>query len=239
MAEKRTFYQPVAFNEAVTFLAGAVPVTYGNNVILSLGTGGDAAMVLKSTSTLANTAITSVLIGTPVTPALAADSLIISNTTADGDVLIAGNKGGASQAAVFIDVSVPTIDILVSGVRHLRVATAGTTLGLAGTTAGALLLSGVTSGVVTLKTADAAGTWTMKLPAAVGSAGQQLTDTAGDGITAWAAASLGAWKHDLGILDPGEALAAVVSAPTHRFRYNPAVMPAGLVRLRIGSPCAS
>jgi hypothetical protein len=80
---------------------------------------------------------------------------------------------------------------------------------------------------VTVSVADVAGTWTMQLPAAVGSAGQQLTDAGGDGICTWAAASLGAWKNDLGILDPHDALAAVVKAPTHRFTYNKAVMPAG------------
>mgnify|MGYP001576363253 CR=1 FL=1 len=100
-------------------------------------------------------------------------------------------------------------------------------LGTAGTSTGGLLMAGATSGVVTLTVAAAAGTWTMVLPAAVGAAGQQLTDAGGDGITSWAAASLGEWKNDLGILDPHEALAAVVSAPTHKFTYNKDVMPAG------------
>ena len=100
-------------------------------------------------------------------------------------------------------------------------------LGTAGTSTGALLFGGVTSGVVTLTVAAAAGTWTMQLPAAVGGAGQQLTDAAGDGITSWAAASLGEWKNDLGILDPEEALEAVVSAPTHIFTYNKDALPPG------------
>lgn len=100
-------------------------------------------------------------------------------------------------------------------------------LGTAGTSTGALLFGGATSGVVTLSVAAVAGTWTMQLPAAVGGAGQQLTDAAGDGVCTWAAASLGAWKNDLGILDPREALEAVVSAPTHRFTYNKDVLPEG------------
>ena len=103
----------------------------------------------------------------------------------------------------------------------------GLTLGVAGTKVGKLQLTGNTSGTVTVTVGAAAGTWTMQLPAAVGTSGQQLTDAAGDGVCTWAAASLGAWKRDLGILDPHEALAAVVSAPTHRFQYNPDVMPAG------------
>ena len=92
---------------------------------------------------------------------------------------------------------------------------------------GGLLFNGTTSGVVTLTVAAAAGTWTMQLPAAVGAAGQQLTDAGGDGITSWAAASLREWKHDLGILDPHKALDAVVSAPTHIFTFNKDAMPAG------------
>lgn len=100
-------------------------------------------------------------------------------------------------------------------------------MGIAGATTGKVTFAGATSGVLTLTPAAAAGTWTMTLPAAVGSAGQQLTDAAGDGVCTWAAASLGEWKNDLGILDPHEALAAVVKAPTHRFTYNANVMPPG------------
>lgn len=100
-------------------------------------------------------------------------------------------------------------------------------LGTAGTSTGSMLFGGATSGVVTLTVAAAAGTWTMTLPAAAGGAGEQLTDAAGNGITSWAAASLGEWKNDLGILDPHEALEAVVSAPTHRFTYNTDVLPVG------------
>lgn len=100
-------------------------------------------------------------------------------------------------------------------------------IGLAGTRTGTLGISGATSGTVTVTVAAAAGTWTMQLPAAVGAAGQQLTDAAGDGVTTWAAASLREWKIDRGILDPHEALRAVVRAPTHKFNFNPAVMPPG------------
>lgn len=109
---------------------------------------------------------------------------------------------------------------IIIGNNQLRV-------GLAGTGTGSYVMEGATSGVVTLTVAAVAGTWTMTLPAAVGAAGQQLTDAGGNGATSWAAASLGAWKHDLGILDPEEALMAVVKAPTHRFTYDPDVMPPG------------
>ena len=117
----------------------------------------------------------------------------------------------------------PTERLRVTGTATLSTAA----IGIAGATTGQVTFAGATSGVVTLKPNATAGTWTLELPAAVGSAGQQLTDAGGNGVTSWAAASLGAWKHDLGVLDPAEALAAVVAAPTHKFRYNAEVMPAG------------
>ena len=48
------------------------------------------------------------------------------------------------------------------------------TIGTAGGTTGAVLFKGMTSGTVTLSVADAAGSWTMKLPTADGSANQVL-----------------------------------------------------------------
>lgn len=68
---------------------------------------------------------------------------------------------------------------------------AGTvTTGAAAGTTGAVILNGTTSGTVTLSVADAAGTWTMKLPTSAGSSGQYL-QTDGSGNTTWAAASGG------------------------------------------------
>ena len=79
--------------------------TYDDDVLLRLGTGGDQVLLNRSTSLAANTALTDVLIGTPVTPALAANSLILSNVTASGDVLIAANRGGNSENYLFADSS--------------------------------------------------------------------------------------------------------------------------------------
>lgn len=65
-------------------------------------------------------------------------------------------------------------------------ATAALKLGIAGTTSGSLALTGSTSGVVTVNTAVAAGTWTMTLPTGAGSANQVL-QTNGSGVTSWVA----------------------------------------------------
>lgn len=76
-----------------------------NDVLLTFGTGGDVVMLNRSTTNVANTVIAGVLIGTPVTPALAADTYILSNVTASGDILIAANLGGNSLGWIFVDSS--------------------------------------------------------------------------------------------------------------------------------------
>ena len=81
----------------------------GDDDLLTLGDDNDQVLVNKSASNLANTAITSVLIGTPVTQALAANSLIVSNVTASGDVMIAANRGGASEEYLMADSSAGTL----------------------------------------------------------------------------------------------------------------------------------
>ncbi|KKP88020.1 MAG: Lipoprotein [Candidatus Nomurabacteria bacterium GW2011_GWA2_35_80] len=96
-------------------------------------------------------------------------------------------------------------------------------LGTAGTTKGVLSLAGVTSGKIIVQPANAAGTWTMTLPTAVGGAGEQLTDVAGNGITSWAAASSSRQSKDIigTITDPSEALTQILSTPIYRFNYKP------------------
>ncbi|OGI95665.1 hypothetical protein A2917_01120 [Candidatus Nomurabacteria bacterium RIFCSPLOWO2_01_FULL_42_17] len=96
-------------------------------------------------------------------------------------------------------------------------------LGLAGTTKGVINFAGNTSGVVTMQPAAAAGTWTMTLPTAVGSAGYQLTDAAGDGITSWAsAASSRELKDVISTVDyPNEALTSILNTKIYKFHYKP------------------
>jgi len=66
--------------------------------------------------------------------------------------------------------------------------TSSITLGAAAGTTGSVVLTGTTSGAVTLSVADAAGTWTMKLPTTDGNANEFL-QTDGSGNTTWAAGS--------------------------------------------------
>ena len=62
----------------------------------------------------------------------------------------------------------------------------------------------------------------MTLPTAVGAAGQQLTDAAGDGVCSWAAAgSLREIKEFVGgLLDPTVALQRILAAPVELWRYK-------------------
>lgn len=64
------------------------------------------------------------------------------------------------------------------------------TIGVASGGTGSVILTGTTSGAVTLSVADAAGTWTMKLPTTDGDSGQFL-QTDGSGNTTWATPSGG------------------------------------------------
>jgi hypothetical protein len=63
-------------------------------------------------------------------------------------------------------------------------------LGAASGTTGSVEFVGSTSGIVTVKSADAAGTWTLTLPTADGDSGQYL-QTNGSGVTSWATVTAG------------------------------------------------
>lgn len=71
--------------------------------------------------------------------------------------------------------------------KTIQYTTGTITLGAASSATGELNFAGTTSGVVTLSTQDAAGTWTMKLPTTAGTSNYFL-QTDGSGNTTWAAA---------------------------------------------------
>ena len=91
--------------------------------LLTLGDDQDVALVLRSSALAADTALSGVLVGTPVTPALAANPLILANVTASGDILLATNRGGNSEAAIFVDGS--------AGAVFITPVAGGLTIGLA------------------------------------------------------------------------------------------------------------
>jgi hypothetical protein len=84
----------ITFLYQVSFPGGVV---YPDDVLLKLGTHGDQVLLNRSTILAANTALANVLIGVPVSQAIAANSLMISNVTASGDIAMYVNMAGASQ----------------------------------------------------------------------------------------------------------------------------------------------
>ena len=84
---------------------------FGDDTGVFAGLNQDSVFYHRTSVLNADTALTGVIIGTPDTTALAANSLIISNITQDGDILIAVNDGGHSKQMIFLDGS--------TGVTHL------------------------------------------------------------------------------------------------------------------------
>lgn len=112
-------------------------------------------------------------------------------------------------------------------VERARIAEAGVSLGVAGTTLGKLLFNGNTSGTITVNSAAAAGTWTFTLPPDDGDAGEQL-QTDGNGVTTWeAAGSLREVKQLLEELSGGaeKALSRLCQAGVYAFRYIAGARP--------------
>ena len=159
---------------------------------------------------------------------------VLTTLVADPANVTATGAAIASGGIAFTDVLDAWIDDAThgTGTTPIYIGTAiivvngaiSATLGYAGPdSTGRLLLLGKTSGTVTLSVADAAGTWTMKLPTGVaGTAGFQLTDAAASGVTSWAAAaSRREWKNDLGIMRPQDALDQILNTvAVHRFTYR-------------------
>ncbi len=209
--EPYIFTAPCQFLNTVAFSSVPVAIAFLDNALLNLGTSNDIALVLRASSLGANTALTGVIVGTPVTPAVAADSLIIGNKTADGDMLLAIQTGGNSHGVFFADASASTTQILAAGVVNFTaqgsttppLAPKGLRLGLTGTrffglgTAEAVTLvsnvATVTSPYVVL---DAEGAGTTDQLDSITYTGQAagdlllLTVTATDTITADTSATL-------------------------------------------------
>ena len=109
------------------YVAGTALTTNAilDGVLLTLGTDADVALVNRATILNANTTLTGVIVGTPVTPAVAANSLILGNVTADGDIMVATQTGGNSHAAMWVDASAAITRFYAgAGVEVLQLASA-------------------------------------------------------------------------------------------------------------------
>lgn len=123
--------QRLAFNDAVIYRVAASvlgleagdSLRVPNDAMAQFGDDPNQVILNRSTALNADTALTTVLVGTPVSEAVAADTLMISNTTTAGDIAMYGSRGGNSEQFLFMDVS--------AGVLYLTPYEGGLTIGLA------------------------------------------------------------------------------------------------------------
>ena len=146
----------------------AIGPTYGGTGQTTYTTGdilyASAANTLSKLAIGSNTQVLTVVSGAPVWAAV-------------GTV----NSGTANQLTYYASAG-----SAVSGNANATISSGALTLGVSTTTAGSLILSGNTSGAVTLNTAAAAGSWTMTLPTTAGTNNYVLA-TNGSGVTSWVA----------------------------------------------------
>jgi len=134
-----------------------------DDILFTLGDDSDIAMLLRSATLSADAELTGVIEGTSDHLGNAANSLIISNVTNDGDVHILVSKAGNSHTAFLADGSTgdtilnastgQSVDIYIAGTKLLDYATGAfafqqsVTISSTGTlTLGAITLSGAIAG---------------------------------------------------------------------------------------------
>jgi hypothetical protein len=91
-----------------TLLSGGL---VADDQLLKLGTTSDIVLVSRSTALSADATLGSVIEGSPDHPGVAANSLIISNVTNDGDIMLAISDGGNSKGLIKLNGADGTVDI--------------------------------------------------------------------------------------------------------------------------------
>ena len=97
------------FSKQQIFNAGLL---VADDQLLKLGTDADQVQLNRSTILDADTVLASVLIGTPVSQAIAANSLMIANATSNGDIAMYINDGGHSQMVFWANGDVADVALL-------------------------------------------------------------------------------------------------------------------------------
>ena len=101
-------------------------VGLSDDAVMAVGSDGDIVILNRSTILAANTALTNVLIGTPVAQAIAANSLMIANVTASGDIALYVNTGGNSQMVFWADSSTGDTAVMAASGGSVEMFVAGT-----------------------------------------------------------------------------------------------------------------
>lgn len=168
-------YVPVALGQSSTNAAVTIPfqIVQATGRLKTDAAGGGSVTDVSVVS--ANGFAGSVANSTS-TPAITISTTINSPILAgNGTAIAAATTTGSGSTAVLATAPVFPTTI---------------TVGVASGTTGSILLKGTTSGTITLKSADSAGTWTFTLPTTDGNSGEVLT-TDGNGVTSWSANGVG------------------------------------------------
>jgi hypothetical protein len=154
-------------------LAGKALANGGTNNALTASNGGIVWSDASKLNILSGTATANqvLLSGSTATPAWS--TATYPATTTINQMLY------SSSANVIAGLATANGGILNANASGVPAITVTPVIGVAGTSTGKVGLSGVTSGVVTIQPASAAGTYNFNLPITVGSAGQVLTSQGG------------------------------------------------------------
>jgi len=109
---------------ALSNTTGGTDIIMTDGDDLNFGSGGDI-MLRHSGAVSANAEVTTIIAGTSVHPGVAADSLIVSNITASGDIMFATNRGGNTEAHMLFDASAGDTFLYARGVEALKIAGGG------------------------------------------------------------------------------------------------------------------
>ena len=177
-----------------------LPTSAGSNnyYLMTDGTGATSWAQI-SLNTAYVTGILSVVNGGTGQSSLTSHGLVVGNGASAVSTVAAGTanqillSGGGAADPAWSTATYPSTagvgTLLNATSANAVVATTTPVLGNAGATAGKLGFSGSTSGVVTIQTQNAAGTWSLTLPTSGGTNGYFLS-TDGTGVTSWSQVSL-------------------------------------------------
>lgn len=150
----------------------------GTNASLTASNGGIFYSTASAGAILAGTATAGQLLQSGATAAPTWSTTTYPATNAINTLLY------ASSANVMAALATANGGVLNTSATGVPSITATPLLGVAGTTAGTLRLSGLTSGVVTIDVASVAGTWSFTLPTGNGTANYAMI-TDGSGNASW------------------------------------------------------
>jgi hypothetical protein len=93
--------EATSFTGTATYTGASL--TFGDEDLLRWGTNADVVSMLRSTALSADTELSGIIEGTSDHPGVAANSLIISNITDDGDIMFVVSDGGNSKGLLKLD----------------------------------------------------------------------------------------------------------------------------------------